>query len=52
MDTLANMSPSTTPHTFHESAWLYGKVYVGPGASIWPNVSPGPRPSRSDWCTH
>ena len=22
----------------HESAWLYGKVYVGPGASIWPNV--------------
>lgn len=26
------------PHFVHESAWLYGKVYVGPGASIWPNV--------------
>ena len=26
------------PAFIHESAWLYGKVYVGPGASIWPNV--------------
>ena len=26
------------PAYIHESAWLYGKVYVGPGASIWPNV--------------
>ena len=26
------------PAYVHESAWLYGKVYVGPGASIWPNV--------------
>jgi len=26
------------PAYIHESAWLYGKVYVGQGASIWPNV--------------
>ena len=26
------------PAFIHESAWLYGKVYVGPGASIWPNA--------------
>ncbi|MAN47123.1 MAG: gamma carbonic anhydrase family protein [Alphaproteobacteria bacterium] len=26
------------PAFVHETAWLYGKVYVGPGASIWPNV--------------
>ena len=26
------------PAYIHESVWLYGKVYVGPGASIWPNV--------------
>ena len=26
------------PAYIHESAWLYGKVHVGPGASIWPNV--------------
>ena len=26
------------PAFVHESARLYGKVYVGPGASIWPNV--------------
>jgi carbonic anhydrase/acetyltransferase-like protein (isoleucine patch superfamily) len=26
------------PAYIHESAWLYGKVYVGPGASIWPHV--------------
>jgi len=26
------------PHFVHESAWLYGKVYVGPGVSIWPSV--------------
>ena len=26
------------PAYIHESAWLYGKVYVGLGASIWPNV--------------
>jgi len=26
------------PAFVHESAWLYGKVYVGPDASIWPNV--------------
>ena len=26
------------PHYVHESAYLYGKVYVGPGVSIWPNV--------------
>ena len=26
------------PAFVHESAWLYGKVTVGPGASIWPNV--------------
>ena len=26
------------PAYIHESAWLYGKVYVGPGGSIWPNV--------------
>ena len=26
------------PLFVHESAWLYGKVYVGPNASIWPNV--------------
>ena len=26
------------PAFIHESAWLYGKVYIGPGASVWPNV--------------
>ena len=26
------------PAFIHESALLYGKVYVGPGASIWPHV--------------
>lgn len=26
------------PALVHESAQLYGKVHVGPGASIWPNV--------------
>ncbi|MDU8926500.1 gamma carbonic anhydrase family protein [Alisedimentitalea sp. MJ-SS2] len=26
------------PALVHDSAQLYGKVYVGPGASIWPNV--------------
>ena len=26
------------PALVHETAYLYGKVYVGPGASIWPNV--------------
>ncbi|MCF3596214.1 gamma carbonic anhydrase family protein [Rhodobacteraceae bacterium LMO-12] len=26
------------PALIHESALLYGKVHVGPGASIWPNV--------------
>ena len=22
----------------HETAYLYGKVYLGPGTSVWPNV--------------
>ena len=26
------------PAFIHESVWLYGKVHVGPGVSIWPNV--------------
>ena len=26
------------PAFIHETAWLYGKVYVGKGVSIWPNV--------------
>ena len=26
------------PAMVHETAQLYGKVYVGPGASVWPNV--------------
>ncbi|GAA0477461.1 gamma carbonic anhydrase family protein [Parasphingorhabdus litoris] len=26
------------PAFVHETAHLYGKVYVGPGSSIWPNV--------------
>lgn len=26
------------PAFVHDSATLYGKVYVGPGVSIWPNV--------------
>ena len=26
------------PAFIHESAWLYGKVHVGPGVSIWPNA--------------
>jgi len=26
------------PALVHDSAYLYGKVYIGPGASIWPNV--------------
>lgn len=26
------------PAMVHDSAQLYGKVYIGPGASVWPNV--------------
>lgn len=26
------------PAFIHESAWLYGKVHVGPGVSIWTNA--------------
>jgi carbonic anhydrase/acetyltransferase-like protein (isoleucine patch superfamily) len=26
------------PAFIHESAWLYGKVYIGPDVSVWPNV--------------
>lgn len=26
------------PAFIHESAWLYGRVTIGPEASIWPNV--------------
>ena len=26
------------PAFIHESAWLYGRVYVGPDVSIWPNA--------------
>ena len=26
------------PALVHASAQLYGKVYIGPGASVWPNV--------------
>ncbi len=38
---MGHISDSVTldnPVFIHESAWLYGKVYVGPGVSIWPNV--------------
>jgi len=27
-----------SPALIHSSALLYGKVYIGPGASVWPNV--------------
>ena len=27
-----------SPAFVHPSAWLYGKIHVGAGASIWPNV--------------
>ena len=26
------------PAFVHETAWLYGKVWMGPGASVWPYV--------------
>ena len=26
------------PALIHETAWLYGKVHIGPGASVWPHV--------------
>lgn len=26
------------PAMVHDTAQLYGKVYIGPGASVWPNV--------------
>jgi carbonic anhydrase/acetyltransferase-like protein (isoleucine patch superfamily) len=26
------------PAFIHDTALLYGKVYIGPGASVWPNV--------------
>ena len=26
------------PALIHDTALLYGKVYIGPGASVWPNV--------------
>ncbi len=38
---MAHIGPSVTlddPAFVHESALLYGKIYIGPGASIWPNV--------------
>ena len=38
---MGHIGPHVTlddPAFVHESAFLYGKVYVGPGASIWPNV--------------
>ena len=38
---MGHISDSVTldnPVFIHESAWLYGKVYVGPDVSIWPNV--------------
>ena len=38
---MGHISDSVTlenPAFIHESAWLYGKVTIGPGASIWPNV--------------
>ena len=31
------------PALVHETACLYGKVYVGPGASIWPTRAPAHR---------
>ena len=38
---MGHMSKNVTldnPAYIHESAWLYGKVYIGNGASVWPNV--------------
>ena len=38
---MGHIGPNVTlekPAYIHESAWLYGKVTVGEGASIWPNV--------------
>ena len=35
--TMGHVSKNVTldnPAFIHESAWLYGKVYIGPGASV------------------
>ena len=38
---MPHIGPDVTldqPAFIHDSAGLYGKVYLGPGSSIWPNV--------------
>lgn len=38
---MGHAGPNVTldgPTFVHESAWLYGKVYLGPGSSVWPMV--------------
>jgi carbonic anhydrase/acetyltransferase-like protein (isoleucine patch superfamily) len=38
---VAHIGPDVTlddPAYIHDTAQLYGKIYLGPGSSIWPNV--------------
>ena len=38
---MAHIGPHVTldePAFIHDTAQLYGKIYLGPGSSIWPNV--------------
>ena len=38
---MAHIGPHVTlddPAFIHETAQIYGKVYLGPGSSVWPNV--------------
>lgn len=38
---MPHIGPAVTladPAFIHETAWLYGKVWIGPGASVWPHV--------------
>lgn len=38
---MAHIGPDVTldsPAFIHDTAQLYGKIYMGPGSSVWPNV--------------
>ena len=38
---MAHIGPEVTlddPAFIHDTAQLYGKIYLGPGSSVWPNV--------------
>ena len=38
MGHISQLVPLDNPAYIHETAYLYGKVYLGPGSSVWPYV--------------